>query len=282
MITTFMYKRGDNMSENQQIKFYPCYINGGWIGADAASRIPVENPATGEVFAEVPQCTPEHVQHALETSRQAQLKWQARPAIKRAEYIFDLADRLNAERDLFARLLVMEQGKPLAEAYGEVDDTVRYLTYNAEAVRRIEGQIFPSDLPNEQLWIQKVPYGVTVGLCAFNYPLALIGRKLGPALVTGNTMVLKPHELTPVTASEFCRLVDESDLPDGVVNMVVGTGADVGSALVSSFITKLVSVTGSIRAGQAICEARCPDQGRRSDAEHRHGPRNQRGWSCPC
>ena len=121
-------------------------------------------------------------------------------------HIYAIADGVERERERFERLLVMEQGKTLAEAQGEVADTLRYLRYAAEAARRIGGDIFPSDLPNEQLFIHKVPYGVTVGLCAYNYPLALIGRKVGPALVTGNTMVLKPHEATPVTASEFCRV----------------------------------------------------------------------------
>lgn len=126
------------------------------------------------------------------------------------------------------------------------------MTYSAEAARRIHGDIFPADAPNEQLYIYKVPYGVTVGLCAYNYPLALIGRKVGPALVTGNTMVIKPHEATPVTASEFCRVVKEAGVPAGVINMVSGVGVGVGSALVESPITKLVSLTGSIRAGQAV------------------------------
>lgn len=242
-----------------EVKFYPCYINGEWIGEDAAERIPVENPATGQVWAEVPVCTMDQVQQALETSKVAQEAWQDLPAIQRANYIYAIADRLAAERDYFAELLVKEQGKPLAEALGEVDDTIRYMTYNAEAARRITGHIFPSDQAEEQLWIHKVPYGVTVGLCAFNYPLALIGRKLGPSLVAGNTIVLKPHEVTPVTASEFCRLVEEAGVPKGVVNMVIGTGAAVGEALVSNPNTKLVTMTGSTRAGQAICATAAPN-----------------------
>jgi len=246
-------------SKTASQRFYPCYIDGAWSGNSSRDRIPVTNPANEEVFAEVPSCTEADTQRALESSQAAQEKWQALPAIQRANYLMAIVKRLVAEREHFARLLVMEQGKPLVEALGEVDDTVRYLVYSAEAARRIEGNIFPADAPNEQLWIQKVPYGVTVGLCAFNYPLALIGRKVGPALITGNTMVLKPHELTPVTASEFCRLADEAGLPPGVLNMVIGTGADVGSVLVKSPLTKLISVTGSIRAGQAIYAAAAPN-----------------------
>lgn len=238
-----------------KIKHYQCYINGRWVDSPPGQHLQVENPATGEVFATVAQSTKAEAQYALETSEKAQLKWRALPAHTRGKYLMAIVNKLKEERDYFAKLLVMEQGKTLAEAYGEVDDTMRYLSYSAEAARRLEGSIFPSDNPNEQLAIYKVPYGVTIGLCAYNYPLALIGRKVGPALVTGNTMVIKPHELTPVTASEFCRLCDEVGLPPGVINMVAGTGTEIGAILVASPITKLISVTGSIAAGQAIYKA---------------------------
>lgn len=235
-----------------EIKHYKCYINGEWLNASSGNIIEVENPATGEVFATVPDCTVEDANYALETSEKAQLSWQLLPAQQRANYIFAIADKLKNEKEHFAKLLVMEQGKTYPEALGEVDDTIRYLAYSAEAGRRIEGSIFPSDLKNERLSIHKVPYGVTLGLCAFNYPLALIGRKVGPALVTGNTMIIKPHELTPVTSSEFCRLVEEVGLPKGVINFVASKGNEVSAALASSKITKLISLTGSTRAGQAM------------------------------
>ena len=235
--------------------YYRSFIDNAWIESSNGERLQVENPANGEVFAEVPACTADDVQMALESSARAQKEWQMLPPIERARYIYAISDGVEKERELFERLLVMEQGKTLAEARGEVADTLRYLRYAAEAARRIGGDIFPSDLPNEQLFIHKVPYGVTVGLCAYNYPLALIGRKVGPALVTGNTMILKPHEATPVTASEFCRIVLEAGLPAGVINMLTGTGAEVGAALVASPITRLVTLTGSIRAGQAIAAA---------------------------
>lgn len=237
----------------ETIQHYPCYINGQWIDGD--TRFNVDNPATGKVWATVPECTQEDVNLALETATEAQLEWQKIPAIERGRYLLKIVEGVRAKREHFAKLLVLEQGKTLPEAYGEVDDTMNYLTYSAEAARRIEGSIFPSDNANEQLWINKVPYGATLGLCAFNYPLALIGRKIGPALVTGNTMVLKAHEATPVTASEFCKVVEEAGLPKGVINLVSGTGIDVSSQLVSHPLTRLVSLTGSTRAGQAIYKA---------------------------
>lgn len=232
--------------------FYKCFIDNEWIEAANGERMAVFNPATGEQWAEVPACTPQDVERALASSQKAQKEWQKLPPVERAGYIYKIAAGIEAERALFEELLVKEQGKSLVEAAGEVTDTIRYFTYAAEAARRIRGDIFPSDNANEQLFIYKVPYGVTLGLCAYNYPLALIGRKAGPALVTGNTMILKPHEATPVTASVFCRIVEEAGVPAGVINMVTGTGAEVGAPLVESPIVRMITLTGSIRAGQAV------------------------------
>ncbi|WP_424986992.1 aldehyde dehydrogenase family protein [Microbulbifer sp. S227A] len=235
--------------------FYKCFIDNQWIEASDGAKMDVVNPATGETWAEVPACTPDDVARALESSRLAQPGWALLPPVERAGHITAIADGIARERDLFEDLLVREQGKTRAEAAGEVTDTIRYLTYSAEAARRLRGDILPSDNPREQLFIYKVPYGVTLGLCAYNYPLALIGRKIGPALVTGNTMILKPHEATPVTASVFCRIVQEVGLPPGVINMLTGTGQAVGAPLTQSPVVRMITLTGSIRAGQRIAEA---------------------------
>ncbi|BFM13282.1 aldehyde dehydrogenase [Simiduia litorea] len=232
---------------------YRCYINGEWI--ESEKKIHVENPANGEPFATVPNCTLAHADLALQSSQAALASWKHLPAVARGQHLFNLIDALKPKRDLLAKLLVVEQGKTLNEAYGEFDDTINYFKYSAEAARRIEGQIFPADNANEQLWIQKVPFGVTVGLCAFNYPLALIGRKVGPALVTGNTIIIKPHEATPVTAMVFAQAVEEAGIPKGVINVISGSGITLSEYLVKSPITQLVTLTGSIRAGQAICKA---------------------------
>lgn len=234
---------------------YGCFINGEWQNTANRELIEVENPTNNEVWATVTACNSEDVQYALESSEQAQLSWQLTPAQTRANYILAICDKLKEEKAHFAKLLVLEQGKTYAEALAEVDDTIRYMSYSAEAGRRIQGAIFPSDLSEERLSIHQVPYGVTLALCAFNYPLALIGRKIGPALVTGNTMIIKPHELTPVTASEFCRLVEEVGLPKGVINMVATKNAQTASLLVESPITKLISLTGSTNAGRAMYRA---------------------------
>ncbi len=237
------------------VKTYKCFIGGQWVEAAGRDWIEVENPATGEVFARVPDCGTEDAARAVEAAETARASWALLPPVERADYLYRICDGLRRERDHFAKLLVLEQGKTLDEAGFEVDDTIRYMSYAAEAARRIQGEILPADAPGEQLFIFRVPYGVTLGICAYNYPLALIGRKLGPALVAGNVMILKPHEATPITGSEFCRIVEEAGLPPGVVNLVTGTGAALGTALVENPLTRMISVTGSIRAGQAIARS---------------------------
>ncbi|MEM6884332.1 MAG: aldehyde dehydrogenase family protein [Verrucomicrobiota bacterium] len=257
---------------NSEITAYRCYIDGEWTEAENAGTIDVENPANGQVFATVPACSTAQTQVALDAAEAAQPEWQALPPIERAGYLYKIADGLKAQREHFAKLLVLEQGKTLNEALGEVDDTIRYMTYSAEAARRIQGEIFPADAPNEQLYIYRVPFGVTVGLCAFNYPLALIGRKVGPALVTGNTMVLKPHDITPVTGCEFGKLIEASGLPKGVLSIVTGTAQEVAIPLVDSPQVQLVTVTGSIAAGQAIYA---------SSAKHMRGLSLELGGKAP-
>ncbi|MGA9658351.1 MAG: aldehyde dehydrogenase family protein [Asticcacaulis sp.] len=237
------------------MNYYQSYIDGEWIDSSSGARLSVTNPSNGKVWAEVADCTLDDAQRALETSFRAQKLWQMRPPVERAGFLYAIAKGLQEKRDHFARLLVQEQGKPLSDAEFEVDDTIRYMTYSAEAARRIRGDILPADAPNEQLMIFKVPFGVTVGLCAYNYPLALIGRKVGPALVTGNTMIIKPHEATPVTASEFCKVVEAAGVPRGVINMISAGGIDVAQSLVASPMTRLVTLTGSIRAGQGVAKA---------------------------
>lgn len=123
----------------------------------------VADPATGEIRAEVPACTPDELARAIASSARAQKDWQMLPPQTRASYLYRIADGIEAERDLPEELLVREQGKPRAEAAGEVADTIRYLTYAAEAARRIQGEMLPSDNPREQLFIDRVPYGVTLG-----------------------------------------------------------------------------------------------------------------------
>lgn len=241
------------MKENKNhVDRYQMYINGQWVPSDSAKEIEVENPTNEEVIATVPAGNAEDAQRALEAAKAAQPAWAAMPAIERGNVLVRVADLVFANRERLAKSLVREQGKIYSLALGEVDVTADFIRFAAQAARRMEGDIYPSDLPNEHIWIHKVPYGVTVGLAAWNFPLALAGRKLGPALVTGNAMVVKPPSITPVTTLEFAQLAHEAGVPAGVLNVVTGGGSTMGKALVTNPITRLVTMTGSVETGQEL------------------------------
>jgi lactaldehyde dehydrogenase / glycolaldehyde dehydrogenase len=238
---------------------YRHFINGQWTVSTGKDFIEVENPATEEIIAQVPNGTVDDAERALEAAKVAQPVWECLPPIERGNLLRRLAQLILENRERLARLVVAEQGKPLAEARSEIDGTALYLTHAAEEARRITGDILPSDNAEEQIWIQRCAYGVVVGLTAWNYPAALITRKMGPALIAGNTIVLKPHEGTPLSALEIAQLAQQADFPPGVINIVSGTGKTVGEALVRHPVTQLVSVTGSVRAGREIYRAGAED-----------------------
>ncbi|MCP4386352.1 MAG: aldehyde dehydrogenase family protein, partial [Hyphomicrobiales bacterium] len=231
------------------------YVDGAWHYADRASRIEVENPANEDIVATIPEGTPDDAIAALEAARRAQPAWAALPAIERGQLVSKLADAIARDADRLARVVVAEQGKPLDQAAGEISFSQVFLRYAAENARRIEGDILPSDQPDEEVWIRRVPFGVVVGLTAWNYPAALATRKLGPSLVAGNTLVLLSHEFTPMSGLELARLSHEVGFPPGVINVLTGRGPVVGQALVESRLSDMVTMTGSVRAGKEIYAA---------------------------
>lgn len=231
---------------------YRHFINGQWAESTVKEWIEVENPATGAIIATVPKGSADDADRALVAAQAAQPAWEALPPIERANLLKALARLVLENRDRLSRLVVAEQGKPLQEARGEIEGTALYLNYAAEEARRITGDIIPSDAPDEQIWIQRVAHGVVVGLTAWNYPAALMARKMGPALLAGNAIVIKSHEGTPVSALEIAQLSVQADFPPGVLNVVSGTGEGLGAALVKHPIPRLITLTGSVRAGKEI------------------------------
>ena len=231
-------------------------IDGELITSKSNEVIEVYNPTNNEVIGDVPKGTEEDAMAALISSQKAQKEWAKLTAQKRALHLIELADLLIEHKEMLANLLTTEHGKPLHEAVGEVEASAGFLKYAAESARRIEGEIVTSDMDNEQTWIQRVPYGVTVGIVAWNFPLALAARKIGNALVCGNTMVVKPPSETPLTVMKFGELIAKhSSLPKGVVNFITGSGRVVGDKLVRNDIVKLVTLTGSTNAGIEVFKA---------------------------
>lgn len=227
------------------------YIAGAWRTASGPA-IDVHDPRDASVLAKIPSATATEVHEALSAARAAQREWARRPAPERGVQLRAAADLVRRERDALARLVSQEVGKPLPQAYAEVDFAEGFLRYNAEWDRRLEGEILPGDSPGETIHLLRVPLGVVAAICPWNFPLAVLCRKLAPALVTGNTVVVKPSEVTPLSTIAFLRLLDEHlDLPAGVVNLVTGA-ADTGQALVDDSLTSLVSFTGHRDTGKAV------------------------------
>lgn len=222
---------------------------------DSAARRDVTNPATGEKIADVPEASPGQVGEALAAARRAQAGWAKLAPIERAVYMRRIADLIVRERETLARLVVAEQGKPIREARGEADGAAGYFNFFAEYARRIEGEILPADARDQQVLIFRVPIGVVVGIIPWNYPAALVARKVAPAMIAGDTIVLKPHELTPLSALFLARLFQEAGVPDGVINIVTGSGPSVGEQLITADGVDLITMTGSVRTGQRIMQA---------------------------
>ncbi len=231
---------------------YRHFINGQWVDSTAKEWIEVESPATGAIIATVPRGTADDADRALVAAQAAQPGWEALPPPERGRLLLALGRLILENRERLARLVVAEQGKPIQEARGEIDGTALYLSHAAEEARRITGDIIPSDNAEEQVWIQRVAHGVVVGLTAWNYPAALVARKMGPALIAGNTIVVKAHEGAPLSAFEIAQLSVQAGFPPGVVNVVSGTGEGLGAALVRHPVPRLVTLTGSVRAGKEI------------------------------
>jgi len=234
---------------------YSNYIDGRFVEGGAQSEIEVRNPATNELLAYIPESSPEMVDEAVASSRKAQSGWEKLPAIQRAVHLRNVSSKIRANKDRLAEIITREQGKTLGLALVEVDFTADYIDYMAEWARRIEGEVIPSDRPGESIFLMRRPIGVTVGILPWNFPFFLIARKMAPALITGNTIVVKPSEETPMNAFEFAKLVHEAGLPAGVFNLVGGRGATVGARLIDNSEVGLVSFTGSVETGKRIMQS---------------------------
>ena len=231
---------------------YELFINGKFIPNGNREMLDIINPATEEVISQVPKATAEDVNAAIDAAYEAQKSWAKVPAIQRANYIMELVQLVRENRELFAKTNSEEMGKPYAQSYDEAGWLADYLQYFAAMARHMKGEIIPSDRPNENILMYKMPIGVVAGIMPWNFPLFLIGRKVAPALIAGDTVVLKPSSDSPNGLYEFAKLVEKSSLPAGVINVISGSGAVVGDMLAASPKIAMVSMTGSTDAGKKI------------------------------
>ena len=236
-----------------ETRVYKMYINGEFV--ESSETISVINPSDKKIISYIPQGTQKDVDAAVDAADVAQDAWGKLPAIERAGYLRKIAQKIRDNADMLAHTITQEQGKVLGLAQVEVNFTADYMDYMAEWARRYEGEIIQSDKPKENIFLFKLAIGVAAGILPWNFPFFLIARKLAPAFVTGNTIVIKPSSDTPNNAFEFAKLVDEVGLPKGVFNLISGQGSVVGNSLASNKKVGIISFTGSVPAGVKIMEA---------------------------
>ena len=207
------------------MKTYQQYINGAWVAPLNGKYTEVYNPSDDSVVGMVANGDEKDADLALQAAQAAQKSWAKLTARRRAEILYAFIEEIKKNKEELARMISTEQGKLFKVAQFEVDVCCSFIAYACEWARRIEGDIVPSDNPNEHLMIQKIPRGVVVAITAWNFPLALAGRKIGPALVAGNTIVVKPTTETPIATLMLGEMAKKAGVPDGVLNIITGSGS---------------------------------------------------------
>ena len=228
------------------------YIDGQWVDSDDGSRYAVSNPATGEVVAEVARCGTNETRRAIEAAERALLTWRKTTVKQRAALLrkwFNLM--MEAQEDL-ARILTAEQGKPLAEARGEVAYGANYIEWFSEESKRVYGDVIPAPDNDKRIVVIKQPVGVVACITPWNFPNAMLTRKIAPALAAGCTVVCKPANATPLSALAFVELADRAGIPAGVINIVSGITSEIGAEMTSNPIVRKLTFTGSTAVGKKL------------------------------
>ncbi|MFX4304537.1 NAD-dependent succinate-semialdehyde dehydrogenase [Exiguobacterium sp. A1_3_1] len=225
-------------------------INGEWY--DTTETIPVYDPATKALLGHVPASSAEDAQRSVDAASEAFVKWSNETADTRANLVDAWYRLINENREELARIMTTEQGKPYVEALGEVDYGNQYVRWYAEEARRIYGETIPASVPGKRLFVEKEPVGVVAAITPWNFPAAMITRKLAPALAAGCTIVLKPSEETPFTALRLVELAEEAGIPKGVINVLTGDAATISGVWQADSRVRKITFTGSTAVGKLI------------------------------
>lgn len=234
------------------------FVNGEWVTAASNSYFTLTNPSTGEVVTKIPRGGKVEAKNAIEAASQAFQSWSKLSAYERAEYLLKLRDLMFEHEEELAAIMSTEMGKAFTEARGEVKYATSFLTWYAEEARRIYGETIPASVPNKRLTVIKQPVGVIAAITPWNFPLAMMTRKLGPALAAGCTGVVKPASQSPLSALAFAKLVEKAGIPNGVVNIVAGATREISDEIFENPIVKKISFTGSTEVGKTLVEKSAP------------------------
>ncbi|MBO6635301.1 NAD-dependent succinate-semialdehyde dehydrogenase [Parvibaculum sp.] len=228
-----------------------CFVDGKWVGGEAA-QIDVVDPASGETIATVPSFGAEETREALVAAERAQKEWAARPAKERGSIMRRWFDLMMENQDDLGAILTAEQGKPLAEAKGEIAYAAAFIEFYAEEAKRVYGSVVPAPTNDRRIVVLKQPIGVCAAITPWNFPAAMITRKAAPALAAGCSMVVKPATMTPLSAFALAELAQRAGIPDGVLSVVTGKAGAIGGEMTSSPIVRKVTFTGSTEIGKEL------------------------------
>ncbi len=253
MPVDFDFKLNDRTLVRQQ-----CYIDGQWWDADSGKTLDVTNPANGQVIAQVPYAGQAETRRAIEAAERALPAWRAKTAAERAAILRRWFELLLKHKKDLGRLMTLEQGKPLKEATGEIVYGASFIEWFAEEGKRAYGEVIPTPVADKRFVVIKQPVGVCAAITPWNFPCAMITRKAAPALAAGCTMVLKPAELTPLSALALAELAEQAGIPAGVFNIVTGDPKVIGQELCSNPTVRKLSFTGSTPVGKLLMEQCAP------------------------
>jgi succinate-semialdehyde dehydrogenase/glutarate-semialdehyde dehydrogenase len=240
--------------KDQKLFRQACYVDGAWVNARSSATINVDNPATGEVLGTVPKLSAAETNDAVAAADRALAGWRKKTAKERAGVMRRWFDLMMANQEDLAVLMTTEQGKPITESRGEVAYAASFLEWFGEEAKRVYGDTIPGHQPDKRIVVIKQPIGVTACITPWNFPLAMITRKAGPAIAAGCTVVLKPASQTPFSALALAELGERAGLPQGVFNVITGAASELGGALTSNPIVRKLSFTGSTEVGKLLME----------------------------
>jgi succinate-semialdehyde dehydrogenase/glutarate-semialdehyde dehydrogenase len=238
--------------KDQKLFRQQCYVDGQWVGADSGETIVVTNPANGAAMGTVPKMGAGETRHAIEAAERALPAWRAKTGKERAAILRRWFDLMMANQDDLALLMTSEQGKPLAEAKGEIAYAASFIEWFGEEAKRIYGDVIPGHQADKRIVVIKQPIGVCGAITPWNFPAAMITRKAGPALAAGCTMVVKPATQTPYSAFAMAELAERAGVPKGVLSVITGSARDIGGELTGNPVVRKITFTGSTEVGRVL------------------------------
>jgi len=254
MLTSVALNSVETSLKDTRLFRQQCYVGGAWVNAADGGSFAVTNPADGIQIGTVPSFSAADTQRAIDAAEAALPAWRAKTAKERSQILRRWFDLCMQNQDDLAMILTLEQGKPLAEARGEIAYGSSFIEWFAEEAKRVYGEVIPATSADRRIVVIKQPIGVVAAITPWNFPNAMITRKAGAALAAGCTLVIKPAESTPYSALALAELAEQAGMPKGVLNIITGQPEVVGGVLTASPVVRKLSFTGSTEVGRLLLQ----------------------------